>query len=127
MANPFFFAGKITNSDQFVGREEELKKIFDCLDTTHTGQIQHVSVVGQRRIGKSSLLYHVGQISQNRLSDHENYHFVYLDLDDPNCHTLLGLLRCILKNLKLSAPAEPTLYSGPRNLDSVLSYTWEQK
>jgi uncharacterized protein len=109
MPNPFFFAGKITHPDHFVGREEEFKKIFACLDTTHTGQIQHVSVVGQRRIGKSSLLYHVGQIYQDRLTGHENYRFVYLDLDDPNCHTLLGLLQCILKDLKLSAPAEPTL------------------
>lgn len=109
MPNPFFFAGKITNSEQFIGREKELKKIFGYLDTTHTGQIQHVSVVGQRRIGKSSLLYHISQIYSTQLSGHENYRFVYLDLDNPHCHTLYGLLHHILEKLDLPAPAQPTL------------------
>ena len=109
MPNPFFFAGKITNPDQFVGRGKELKKIFSYLDATHTGQIQHVSVVGQRRIGKSSLLYHISQIYSTRLSDHKNYRFVFLDLDKPHCHTQFGLLHHILQELGLPAPAEPTL------------------
>jgi len=108
MPNPFFFAGKITNLEHFVGREKEIKKIFGYLDTTHTGQIQHVSVVGQRRIGKSSLLYHLSQIYSTKLQDHKNYRFVYLDLDNPHCHTLFGLLRHILEKLGLPAPAQPT-------------------
>jgi uncharacterized protein len=93
MPNPFFFAGKITNPDLFVGRERELKKIFGYLDTTHTGQIQLVSVVGARRIGKSSLLYHISQNSRSYLPDGEKHRFVYLDLDSPHCHSLHGLLR----------------------------------
>lgn len=109
MPNPFFFAGKITNPDHFVGREKELKKIFNYLDTTHTGQIQHVSVVGQRRIGKSSLLYHLSQIYSTQIPGHKNYRFVYLDLDNPHCHTLFGLLHHILERLDLPAPAQPTL------------------
>jgi len=109
MPNPFFFSGKITNPDQFVGRGKELKKIFSYLDATHTGQIQHVSVVGQRRIGKSSLLYHISQTYSTRLSDHKNYRFVFLDLDKPHCHTQFGLLHHILEELGLPAPAEPTL------------------
>ncbi|MEO7838247.1 MAG: ATP-binding protein, partial [Anaerolineales bacterium] len=109
MSNPFFFAGKITNTEYFVGREKEIKKIFGYLDTTHSDQIQHVSVVGQRRIGKSSLLYHLSQIYSTQLSEHKNYHFVYLDLDNPHCHTQFGLLRHILEKLNLPAPAQPTL------------------
>jgi len=109
MPNPFFFAGKITNPEHFVGREKELKKIFSFLDTAHTGQIQHVSVVGQRRIGKSSLLFHVSKVYSAQLSDHRNYRFVYLDLDNPHCHKLSGLLRYILEKLNLSPPAQPTL------------------
>lgn len=109
MPNPFFFAGKITNPEHFIGRDIELKKIFGYLDTTHTGQIQHVSVVGQRRIGKSSLLYHVSQIYPTQLLGHKNYRFVYIDLDNPHCHTLFGLLYHILEKLDLPAPAQPTL------------------
>lgn len=109
MPNPFFFAGKITNPEHFVGREKELKKIFGYLDATHTGQIQHVSVVGERRIGKSSLLYHLSQTYSTQLPDNKNYRFIYLDLDNPHCHTLFGLLHHILEKLDLPAPAEPTL------------------
>jgi uncharacterized protein len=109
MPNPFFFAGKITQPEHFVGREKELKKIFGYLDVAQTGQIQHASLVGERRMGKSSLLYHVSQVYQKNLPDPQKYCFVYLDLDDPHCHTLHGLLRLILERLDLPAPAAPTL------------------
>ena len=104
MPNPFFFAGKITNPEHFVGREKELKKIFGYLDTAHTGQIQHASVVGERRIGKSSLLYHICQVYENYLPDHQNYRFVYIDLDNPHCHTQQGLLRYILEQARFTCP-----------------------
>lgn len=109
MPNPFFFAGKITNPAYFVGREKELKRIFSYLDVTHTGQIQHVSVVGERRIGKSSLLYHISQVYAKNLAENEKYRFVYVDLDKPQCHTQAGLLRYFLEQLHLPAPANPSL------------------
>src|SRR5512145_2358886 len=110
MPNPFFFAGKITNPEQFVGRDAELRKIFGYLDASHTGQVQHTSVVGERRIGKSSLLYHISQVHEKYLAGNDAaYRFVYLDLDRPQCHTRQGLLRHILKELDLPAPAEPSL------------------
>ncbi len=109
MPNPFFFAGKITNIDQFVGREQEIKKIFGNLDISNTGQMQHVSVVGERRIGKSSLLHHICQVYENNLSQHDKYRFVYVDLDQPQCHTQAGLLRFILEQLNLVSPTQPTL------------------
>lgn len=121
MPNPFFFAGKITNPELFIGRERELKKIFGYLDTTHTGQIQLVSVVGARRIGKSSLLYHISQNSVKFLPDGEKHRFVYLDLDSPHCHTLHGLLRRALELLDLRPPQKPTLeqfYERIENLSS---------
>lgn len=109
MPNPFFFAGKITNAEHFVGREKELKKIFGYLDVAQTGQIQHAALVGERRMGKSSLLYHISQVYQKNLPDPRKYCFVYLDLDEPHCHTQYGLLRLILEKLDLPAPAQPTL------------------
>ncbi|MEI7848967.1 MAG: ATP-binding protein [Chloroflexota bacterium] len=109
MPNPFFFAGKIANIDQFVGREQELKKIFGYLNTDPTGQIQHVSVVGERRIGKSSLLYHINQVYKQNLLQHEKYRFVYVDLDKPHCHTQTGLLRFLLEQLNLPVPKKLSL------------------
>ena len=109
MPNPFFFGPKITNPQYFVGREKELKKIFAFLNTEYTGQIQHVSVIGERRIGKSSLLYRLSQIDGAYLPTHEKYRFLYLDLQDPRCHTVSGLLDHILEELHLTRPSKVTL------------------
>lgn len=73
------------------------------------GQIQHASIVGERRIGKSSLLYHVSQTFVKHLQNAQKYHFLYIDLDDPHFHTQYGFLRKILVSLSLPAPGEPTL------------------
>ena len=109
MPDPFFFAGKIANVDQFVGRQPELKKIFGYLNTSNTGQIQHVSVVGERRIGKSSLLYHLNQVYKQNLPASGKYRFVYVDLDKPQCHTQAGLLRFLLEQLSLPIPKKLSL------------------
>jgi len=107
VSNPFFYGGRITNPAHFVGRTKELREIFSALETAHSGQLQHVQVVGPRRIGKSSLLYQVAQTYPQRLAQPEKYRFVYVDLDDARCHTLPGLLNFILAQLKVSA--RPTL------------------
>jgi len=107
MPNPFFYGGRITNPANFIGRTKELQTIFSALETAHSGQLQHVQVVGPRRIGKSSLLYHITQIYKQRLTQAEKYRFVYVDLDDARCHTLEGLLKFILSQLNISA--KPTL------------------
>ena len=60
MPNPFFYGGRIA-PEQFVGRRAELRRIFAGLDIAHTGQMQSFSVVGPRRIGKSSLLFYIAQ------------------------------------------------------------------
>jgi len=109
MSNPFFYGGRITEPAQFVGREAELRRIFTALETAQEGQAQHISVVGPRRMGKSSLLFHVTQIYQQRLSRPEKYRFAYIDLDDARCHSLPGLLHCILQSLDAPHPNQPTL------------------
>jgi AAA+ ATPase superfamily predicted ATPase len=107
MPNPFFYGGRITNPANFIGRTKELQTIFSALETANSGQLQHVQVVGPRRIGKSSLLYHVTQIYKQRLTQPEKYRIVYVDLDDAHCHTLEGLLKYILSQLDISS--KPTL------------------
>lgn len=117
MTNPFFFGGRITDPRHFAGREKELRFIFSALETAHSGQLQHVQVVGERRIGKSSLLYHLTQIYAQRLSQPQKYRFVYVDLDDSRCHTLEGLLGFILKGLGISHANHPTLAQFQRALE----------
>jgi hypothetical protein len=72
--NPYGERGMIRNAAQFFGRGRELDEIFGRLATMGS-----VSVVGERRIGKSSLLYRIAQLATDRLgTDYECY---YLDLE----------------------------------------------
>ncbi len=49
--NPFTNRGPVTNPEDFFGRKDELATILTRLQS-----LQCVSIVGERRIGKSSLL-----------------------------------------------------------------------
>ncbi len=98
MPNPFFYGGRV-NPEQFVGRRAELQRIFAGLEVAHTGQMQSFSVVGPRRIGKSSLLFYVAQRYAHYLTHAAPYRFAYIELQDAHCHTLNGLLDGILKQL----------------------------
>jgi len=105
MPNPFVYGGRIEDPHHFVGRKAELQYIFDRLEAVaQTGQPQSISVVGPRRIGKSSLLYHLTQVYRQRLSQPEAYLCAYLDLESAACQTLSGLLgaalQCLLKQVQ---------------------------
>jgi len=71
--NPFYERGMIRDPQRFFGRREELSQVFDRLRG-----MQSVSVVGERRIGKSSFLYYIAVTGNERLSD--DYRLHYLDM-----------------------------------------------
>ena len=117
MPNPFFYGGRIENPDFFIGRAADLRRIFGALETVHTGQLQHISMVGPRCIGKSSLLYHVTQVYEQHLLIPRVYKFVFIDLDDAHCHTQPGLLGFILDQLELSHPHQVTMESFHESIE----------
>jgi ABC-type phosphate/phosphonate transport system ATPase subunit len=49
--NPYLNKGMITDPIEFYGREEEIANIYERIKTT-----QSIYIVGERGIGKSSLL-----------------------------------------------------------------------
>lgn len=53
-ANPFTQQTKIQEAELFIGRRAELDQLLQLLRS-----MQNVSLIGARRIGKSSLLYHL--------------------------------------------------------------------
>ncbi|MGH9843337.1 MAG: hypothetical protein ACREEM_31745 [Blastocatellia bacterium] len=57
MTNPFTTRGMIRDPRQFFGRRAELDRLLDRLRT-----MQSVSIVGERCIGKSSLLFRLSQL-----------------------------------------------------------------
>ncbi|MFQ5742436.1 MAG: protein kinase [Acidobacteriota bacterium] len=104
--NPYTNRLMIRNADDFIGRRAEIEKIFSRVGATRP---QSISVIGERRIGKSSLLYQLFQDEerQRHLIDPDSYTFVFIDL-----HGLMGItvdefLELFVEEVALAADLEP--------------------
>jgi uncharacterized protein len=80
-ACPFFAGGMLTDSRFFVGRDQEIGSVVRCM----TGdQPRSINIVGDRHIGKSSLLWHICNTYEARISACEGqpqkFVVVYLSL-----------------------------------------------
>jgi AAA+ ATPase superfamily predicted ATPase len=80
----------IKNPDEFFGRKDELRTIFSRLSN-----LQSCDVSGERKIGKSSLLYYIFM----KLRDGDEYMIAYIDLQDAKYHTIEGFLKYSLHEL----------------------------
>jgi hypothetical protein len=104
-ANPFFHRGPIRDPAYFFGRQRETRLMLDLVRNA-----QSVSVLGQRRIGKSSFVLHVANplVLQVHGLDPRQTCFVYLDCQGRGGLTeaeLCVLLRQGLdKELRIRAP-----------------------
>lgn len=119
--NPFIVGPVIRSSKHFYGRQSELNFISGRVGAVAS---QSVSIVGERRIGKSSLMWHVlNQVPFLFPADHQ-YIFVYLDLS--------GAASCNNKALMSSLRREffrKQLPSWPESEDGNLAsmcYAFEQ-
>lgn len=90
--NPFMNRGVVTSPDEFFGRTDQVNDVISRLRG-----MQSSSVVGARRIGKSSLLYHLAQTGSQHLGD--EYRVLYFDLQDARFHTAPGFLRATLSKV----------------------------
>jgi hypothetical protein len=106
--NPFFHRGPIRQRDYFFNRQREVGQSLGLLRS-----LQNVALIGQRRIGKTSLLFHLANpaiYADYGLSSAE-YLFVYLDgeelteLDD-------GEIRLVMAE-ELAAALEAAGHRGP--------------
>lgn len=95
-SNPFFHRGPIRDRAYFFGRQHEAGQALSLL-----GNGQSVCLVGQRRMGKTSLLFHIADpdVFTRRGLDSKRHLFVYVDcgglagLDQP------GLYRVFLEEI----------------------------
>jgi len=94
--NPFVNTSMIKNTEDFIGRKREVKYITDRIS-----KMQCSSVVGERRIGKSSLLYYIHKTYESELS--EEYKIIYLDLQSAKMHTPPVFLSEILRGFDVDA------------------------
>lgn len=77
--NPYTSRTMIKDPTAFVGRAAELHDVYTLL-----AAMQSCSIVGPRRIGKSSLLYHLthSAVYQSQITNHQNYIFAFIDLQE---------------------------------------------
>ena len=94
--NPYTLRGMIRNPAEFFGRNRELREIFTLL-----GRPASCSIVGPRRIGKSSLLYQISNpaVYARYLTQPERYVFVFLDLLELAKLEIEGFFQTVLERI----------------------------
>ncbi|MCI0520435.1 MAG: SUMF1/EgtB/PvdO family nonheme iron enzyme, partial [Chloroflexi bacterium] len=99
--NPYIAGNPVGNTPAFVGREDVLREVLRVLGSPSQNAI---TLYGQRRIGKTSILQYLAA----RLPEEGNYRPVYFDLMDkaalPLGRVLADLARTIAERLGLPAP-----------------------
>ncbi|MBE7552240.1 MAG: protein kinase [Anaerolineales bacterium] len=92
--NPYFHRGPIRKPEHFFGRTQEVTNTLSLLKNN-----QSVSIVGPRRIGKTSLLLHLSHaavMSQHGLSPTEHL-FIFIDCEGLSHLDQAGFYRVILE------------------------------
>lgn len=81
--NPFTYGNPISDPSRFFGREREITQIFNRLCNV---ELESSSLVGERRIGKTSLLSYIArpEVRQAHGLDPDAYFVVYQDLQIPS-------------------------------------------
>jgi uncharacterized protein len=93
---PFLAGPMITDSQFFVGRQVEL----DAITSRMTGYRPiSINIVGKRRIGKSSLLYHFLRTHGQRVENPSRYVVIYLNLQDSQYHNEIGFYHGVARQL----------------------------
>ncbi|WP_353929827.1 ATP-binding protein [Okeanomitos corallinicola TIOX110] len=94
--NPFVAAGMIEDSRLFVGRQDELQPMVSRM----TGaQPTSINIYGDKRIGKSSLLFHFCQTWEQRVQNPSRYVVVYLSLRNVQCQAETQFYQAIAQEL----------------------------
>ncbi len=97
--NPYLDRKMIRDMRFFFGRKKEITTIYSRIGATRP---QSVSIVGERRIGKSSLLYYLHQVENRRayLKDPDNYIFIIMDFQEKRSVSLKNFFNSLFSELK---------------------------
>lgn len=92
---PFAVGGKITDRKSFIGRRDEIELIISHMQSDRAS----LSIVGDRRIGKSSLIYHIAQTYEDRVINVDQFVVIYLSLQQANCRNRESFYQAIAAEL----------------------------
>ena len=117
MPNPYTWRTIVCDPDMFYGREQELDEVAARL---HGKVPLNISVIGPRRIGKSSLLWHISRPSSKALPPdvYERCIFIYLDFQEAGKLSTAKLLKWILGELTVKAELSVLDEDGLKDLVS---------
>ncbi len=116
--NPFLNRTMIKHPDDFFGRSQEVKRIYARFNATPPGSI---SVVGQRKIGKSSLLNYVySRANRQKFLEHpDKMVMVFLDLQRDTGMSMETFVRTLIGIAELELRGRIDLTGCAHNLDGV--------
>ncbi|MBI4852133.1 MAG: protein kinase [Acidobacteria bacterium] len=116
MKNPYLNRVAIRDVNQFYGRRKEIARIFSRIGSSRP---QSVSIVGERRIGKSSLLNYIyaSDIRSQQLDISANYIFVFMDLQEKRYSNIESFFADLL--YKVSEATSELATPSQTDFDSV--------
>ncbi len=124
--NPFTYGNPITDPERFFGRQREVEQIFSRL---RNPAFESSSIVGERRVGKTSLLRVIAHPKVVRAQglDPETYIFVYNDLLMVSEATTplqlwIRLLRTIRRQIQNPDPELNDIIAELRSSDVIDNY-----
>jgi hypothetical protein len=127
----FVIGPPIKRPRQFFGRERELKRIFGWW---RTDPLMHITLIGPRRSGKTSLLHYLqtittapaSELRSNQRADWlpepHRYRWVWIDFQDPRMRMRERLLQHLLVGCGIEVPQPCTLESFA---DAMDGHEWE--
>lgn len=101
--NPFTYGNPVSEPNQFFGRAREIRHVVSRLRSRSFGSS---SLVGERRVGKTSLLEYLQNptIRQAQGLGSDKYLFVYIDLQESNEGTTpVRLWQLLLEKMALAS------------------------
>lgn len=87
-SNPFVYGSRV-KEDLFFGRAEAIK---DVVQRVGAAQLQSVSIVANRRMGKSSFLNYLHKMGKRHFPAKQNWTFVYLDMMSARAKTIPNIM-----------------------------------
>ena len=106
--NPYLNRAMIRTVDGFCGRRRELQRVMDSIGTQPP---QSVSLVGERRAGKSSLLWHVAhpEVNAGYLRKPDTYVFMMIDFQGQQFSDQAGFCQVFCQHLNQALASRLTL------------------